>query len=247
MSIHFLNWNKEDFLKLKYIYKYVALENFLKMLEGNYIHMLNPQEWKDPYESRFLCQEYKLVETEEMRHPFRDKLLATCFTHPSNCEAQWNTYSKGKPVVQISFKTETLLEQLLKAEGSDLYIGQVRYFNTRNDDNIKDEICAILNNVIPPTDEDWLRIMLLKRSPYSYEKEIRFLTVNDKNDKKEYQLHLSDITCAIEKVTLDPDNSKIYGCIEETKGLLTERNIQISKSGLYKKPKKLEPIKVYKK
>lgn len=37
MSIHFLNWNKEDFLKLKYIYKYVALENFLKMLEGNYI------------------------------------------------------------------------------------------------------------------------------------------------------------------------------------------------------------------
>lgn len=246
MNIHFLNWNKEDFLNLKYIYKYVAIDNFLNMLKENYIYMANPQEWKDPYESRLLMQKYVFNENgTPKQYPFKDKLFATCFTSPSSCEAQWNMYSKNEPAVQISFKIETLLEELLKNEGPDLYIGLVKYFNTVNGNNIKDEIRAILSNVIPPTTEDWLRIMLLKRSPYSYEREIRFLAI--KENEKELHLKFTDITSAIDKVTLDPDDSNICNQIEEVDELLSVKGIRMSKSILYKRPKNLKPIEIYNK
>ena len=46
--ISFVNITKEEFLKTKFLYKHLPLENALKTLEDKTLWFANPITWKDP-------------------------------------------------------------------------------------------------------------------------------------------------------------------------------------------------------
>lgn len=112
---------------------------------------------------------------------WRDRVFCCCFTESAACEAHWNIYSRGEIGIECKFDRKELLNLL---EQSDLrvYIGRVEYMKTSD---IKKKISQIPFN--PPiafnmrSAEHKVRLLLLKRKAFEYEKEIRIVIV--KKDK----------------------------------------------------------------
>lgn len=243
MNIRFLNWSKEDFLELKYLYRYMEFNDLEEMLKTNTINFKDPKKWIDPYETRMLVRKYKFSDDKPINYPFNDSLSAYCFTSPENCEAHWKVYNRETIIVQVSFIVEKLLEKLnISNEIPDLYIGQVEYFKKNEIDK---EAVKILNKEPSLlTDEDWLKIMLLKRITYKYEKEIRFMTINGGGHELP-KLVFDNIKDVIEHVTIEPQiDESDKDDILKKKSILKKYGLDVSESQLYYKAKEYKTLKI---
>lgn len=177
MAVKFINITREEFLENKLIFKYMPLEHALSTLNHQYLWFANPTTWVDPFEKRFIITKYSDGST----FAWRDRVFCCCFTESAACEAHWNIYSRGEIGIECKFDRVELLN-LLEQSDLRIYIGRVEYMKTSD---IKKKLSQIPFN--PPiafnmrTVEHKVRLLLLKRKAFEYEKEIRIVIV--KKDK----------------------------------------------------------------
>lgn len=189
------------------LYKYMDLESALLCLEKRVkgskvekkpnLRFVEPTSWDDQYEGRFYNACYKqldgrgiMVGVDPKEAPF---LYACCFSSKRENEAAWVLYSHNRTglasrCVEFKLNRVKLREQLVKNLNScSVYIGPVRYFNKEKIDCVHEKIGKFNQ---PNDDYDkyfrpfikecYLNLLLMKRSVFEHEKEVRvFIVPND--------------------------------------------------------------------
>lgn len=223
MPVKFINMTEQEFLQKTLIHKNCPLEYCLDILDNRRIWFANPTTWQDPFESMFLTFQYKLSAGKLVNHPWNKRIYATCMTETSTCEAYWNVYSHQQIGMSLAIKRDVLLNELKRycqISKTTIFIGKVEYQKTSNIvGNLKAN--SFINPYLTPagirTEEAKVRLLLLKRSAYGYENEIRFFIVKKKaSELKGIHMGFScQPTDLISTITIDPNvKEKVFGLIK---------------------------------
>ncbi len=219
-----------------FFYKYLSLDTVLTIFridqqKGEALQTLRfvePPSWDDQFESHFYNANYSKVNSNKNNIP---KLYASCFTHREESEPAWQIYNKGKDgigkrCVQLRLNQIGLRNELVKninnsliAEGpveyKSRYTINTLHLSTDKDDNT--------NNIFEEyfsyfTLDNYLRLLLLKRTAYEHEQEVRIFVI-DENTKlgrkakdKEKASHKDikiDWLAVLEGIRVDPECSDI--------------------------------------
>lgn len=176
---------------LEHAYKYMTLEAFTLSLLKSTWQFAEPTRWNDEYEGRFYRADYNALKV--CNCP--SKMYATCITGEKANEAAWKVYAHGQGLgsrcIQIKINMNALRKELsngisnhcFDTEGT-IYEGTVFY-------DLSDQEIKTLN---APSGayydtffdsfnmESFLKLLLIKRKAYEYEKETRLFFV-----PKDYQ------------------------------------------------------------
>ena len=195
-------------------YKYFPIETAIKCLENETMAFVEPSRWNDAYESLYYEADYSEVSSNYKDHP---RVFATCATNQKYDEPAWRIYS-GEDNICVQFELDRfqLRYALLKAmdDSDDIYEGTVQYASKyiienvarRKRINIKTGIETnnklydefIAHDGLPFCIDNYLNLLLLKRSDFGHEKETRFFIVKnhdilDEAEKaKEKTIEISD-------------------------------------------------------
>lgn len=237
MAIHFVRITREDFLSKSLLHKYMPLENALRTLEDKSLWFSNPTCWPDPFEKRFIEGTY-----EGKPFKWKGRVFCNCMTETATSEAYWKTYSQQSIGVSFAIKRFQLLTELETIQDQyDIYIGKAEYKPTKL---IRKPLKQIpFDKPVPNfgTPEFYARMLLLKRTAFKYEDEIRMMILKKTPTKEngfvlKYRCENTDL---IRTITLDPSlkeyTFKLFKDIFiEKYGFATEGfNYRVQQSKLY--------------
>lgn len=152
------------------------------------LRFVEPPYWDDEYERRFYTADYSKVDSDPMKTP---RLFATCFATRRDSEPAWMVYDRaGKRCVQFCINQVALRTELArKLKGFFIVEGAVEYVNNYNLNTLhlsKDqdgESIDFYNQYFTDFSlEKYLHLLLLKRTAFEHEREIRVF-IRRKNDK----------------------------------------------------------------
>jgi hypothetical protein len=252
-GIVYLDENVRDYFcgdeKPMTLYRYMDC----KYLKENRLRFLSPAKWNDPYERLFLNSKY-LLHKEEIECPLKNRVFCICFTRASSSEAAWKVYRK---TTKFSLRTGDFLNLLkLYTEDYKIYIGEVSYKSQTSfvRDSIRKLTGLTSNDFLQSNEEAWVKLLLLKRAAFEYEKEIRVILISKKNIETQkdaiyldFPVPIKDLFHHVELAPILPDFIKDYNptvVYDELIELGFEPN-QISESSLFKdvKPRHLRIFK----
>jgi hypothetical protein len=246
MSVYFLGIeDKSNFVKqYKNIYRYVSIDHLLKILAKNKFSFVNPMKWKDPYEKYFLERPY-ILKNREISLPIKGKTFACCFSGTSNSEAYWSVYTPNSDGVRIEFNTQVFLEEFLeKIQNVDIFIGPVKYFNTKEFPTANINILKLINSIERKSDLiSQVELLYRKRVAFEYEDEIRIIVLPKVFRKDSEEVNYSiDLIKYISNITFDPRFGMEHFKLVK-KVFMSKYRIRVSKASLYRDIK-LKPFKL---
>ena len=223
-------------------YKYISLEAVMsifrkvdadKLKEGQRnppqtMRFVEPPAWPDQYERRFYTADYKKVKIYPNAAP---KLYATCFTPCKDSEPAWQVYNRrkeglGARCVQFRFNQVALREELVKnLEDCTIVEGVVDYQSNSFIDELhlsttKDGQPSKLYDYYFSdfTLDNFINLLLLKRTAFDYEKEVRIFLIFDEDNNESKSMTKEEIIpknisldwlSFIEEIRVDPNCSEI--------------------------------------
>ncbi len=212
-------WQKEpltykDGFSIDYIYKYLDIEAFIKTLKKGFLFN-QPSAWPDPYEKVFYNAKYTNIDNRYTPNP----LYVCCFTTGEETDAGWKQYVSnsglGARCVRIRLNSNRLISFLnnyAEKQHCNIYIGAVTYeYKEQEIDEFYRKGTKMNSFLFTKFSlNNYLSLLLVKRSAYYTEKELRIFVVPDNNDRKRRKeklfiplgLKWNDI---IKEVLLSPD------------------------------------------
>lgn len=183
----FLNKETEQLFNedKKALYRVISIDRLIEILDKDKWAFVSPTMWNDPYEKAFIEAEYHhnrkkfflpikpIRSGENMQY----SLFAMCWTETRESEAFWKTYTPNSDGVKITVWAKDLLAILKKIRDYDVYIGKACYesfedlYSFKGDDEYWKQLMSKTIN------ETHLKLMLKKRIPFNYEKEVRIILV----------------------------------------------------------------------
>lgn len=208
----FASWKKGNNIQYKrigvppknttYYYKYLSLDTVLTILRKDpdkpkvvpTLRFIEPPAWDDQYESHFYNANYGKVTKNKNSIP---KLYATCFTPREESEPAWQIYNRekdgiGKRCVQFRFNQIELRKELIKnlhdcliVEGTVEYVSKylikTLHLSTDAKDNHSDTFDKYFSDF---TIDNYIKLLLLKRTAYEHEQEVRIFIIYEKDKLK---------------------------------------------------------------
>ena len=177
LSLKFLNCN--SFVNT--LYKYMTASRVLDILEKepHQIGFVTPDSWYDPYETKFLDTDYSALGGYK-----QPKIYCFCARMDNlNEEASWKIYKKdNEPLLRLSIRTINLLlslDEFAKENECDLYFSKIDYRLKRKEiDSLNVPSNQYYHEFFDGfNDEQYLKVMSLKRRAFSYENEYRIFVV----------------------------------------------------------------------
>lgn len=185
------------------IYRIDKLEHFLKAAKGKTLYLSNPCSWKDPWENFILRNDAFLHDGRTVDFSsLRDSFFAQCWSTPPDCEGLWSTRyfaatndrkarkNKTKTnnvrLVKITSTVRKLMREVYKFNdetGHEKFcIGAVQYkdadaIRTIHSQSFKDPNPERIKN-------DIMDSLLIKRTSFCYEKEVRLICHTQSSGKK---------------------------------------------------------------
>lgn len=189
-----------DIAKGPSYYKYFPMDTAIKCLENGTIAVVEPSRWNDAYESLYYEADYSQVSTKYDTHP---RVFATCVTNKMYDEPAWRIYSGDDNVcVQFELDRPKFRLALLNAlkDKDSIYEGNVQYASKRTVESIckrkkKNSNGFLIDNGFytdfiehggaPFSIDNYLNLLLVKRTDFTHEQETRFLIIKHEDlDKK---------------------------------------------------------------
>ena len=214
-KITYINFTKEELNKINnsFLVKYMPLSKAIQSLEEHYLWFAAPEKWSDPFEKRFITNVWEpnnIYKTQG--HPWKNRTYCLCMTNTTISEAHWIVYSRQE--IGISFKIKfgeliKILEQKVKENEYDIYIGRVNY---KPEKKILQPLPKMDFMQSSLGEKDFLaELLFLKRNAFKYENEVRIILVRKEDDEIAKNLHkvgglkieFKDVQ-PIERVTIDP-------------------------------------------
>lgn len=158
----------------------MPLDRFVTSVNKNEFIFVSPSTWKDPFERLYFnvdCSSHG-YETENIA------CLCVSDKSSTNEDASWKAYAdKGEKAVRLAINKVLFLEKLeefAKKNGYEVYIGKAQYWLEKKDIMNLYKPGSPYHNLffpMPMKRMHYLSVMLLKRSAFSYENEIRIFLV----------------------------------------------------------------------
>ncbi len=169
----------------KMFWRYIPLSRLEEMLNKNQLIFVYPELWKDPYEKLYLKTDFSALNN--YNRP--DKIYCLCGRGNGNEEASWKVYSDGsEPLICVRFNLKKLLPRIRSfvKNNCNIYYSKVSYVLSEKEINgIHKNISPLYNDYFPSSfsEEDYVRLMSLKRQSFAYEGEYRIFIVPQRNYK----------------------------------------------------------------
>lgn len=194
------------------LYKYMDLETALICLSKKTIRLVQPSEWQDKYERHFYNGDYSNITTD---HNIIPKLWACCFTTCKMSEASWSRYRYGKlglgnhcvkfQISRSEFRKYLRKDKRIKFTFEGLMDYSVSDYDIQHL-HLKSSHLYDICFGLPFSIEQYLSLLLLKRSAFNYENEFRFMvTQKNVNALEKYIFINIEWRNLIESVEVDKD------------------------------------------
>ena len=231
----FINLNPSD--KNKFIYRYLSFSRLVEIFSTNTYQLINPSLWDDPYEQWLTSAKFDLG-SDQLDLGFRNSFFGSCWTKKNSSNAMWRIYSPDKSAVRIRTTPKLLGDAIQQALGpaskSIAFIGKVQYLSQAMISE-KAESLAIAT-LSTQSELAAAKSLLIKRSSFSHEEEVRILLVDRSFNEKVLPISI-DPHNVIQSVMIDSrapieliDVYKKY--LKDTLGFKG----RVSKSTLYDHP-----------
>jgi hypothetical protein len=181
-----------------HVYRYMSYSTFIRCLLSGAFRFSEPSQWPDKFESRF----YNAIYTPPKKDIIPYKVYAFCTTAKRDSEPSWLMYAANEPTIQIKIKRLKWLESLHnwnKKNGTnqfEIYEAPVNYdlkeSHIANIHKPKSNLNGVTRDMTGHKElfdnfdlDSYLSLLLLKRKAYSYEDEIRYMIVQQDEEKKD--------------------------------------------------------------
>lgn len=171
----------------KTVFKYMPLDRFVKSVDDKVLTFVSPEKWYDPFE-----QLYYGIDCSKKGY-YTEDIVCMCISEKSstNEDASWRVYAgPSNKTVRISIEQDKLLQLLenyATSKDYEVYIGKVNYsFEKKDIQGLHNMSSPYYNVFFPKTMrvEHYLSLMLLKRSAFKYENEVRIFMVKNNISEK---------------------------------------------------------------
>lgn len=179
------------------VYRYAPIAEALAFCDGR-LSFVSPQCWPDKYESHVVDKIFSKNSRFKNSTPF-----VKCFSVAHSSEAMWRTYSGPGGLVRVGVGLGDLIAALDTAAGPlghKIYIGRVRYLIA---EKVRNAVVQVSNDSSAAKRSDLMSALLLKRSAFLYENEVRVAIIPTKC--KDAVLNISNVSVKkIRRILLDP-------------------------------------------
>lgn len=203
------------------IYRVLSADRLLETIRTGGLTMVHPTKWEDPFEnlldSTLIGNRYPIMgsgpEADAKMMAFRDKAAALrlppfgqCWTWNVETDAMWRIYSPDKLGAKIKTTPRLLIDALKESDGSSggqhCFIGSVRY---KSESAIRVDFKRMLNRLDPgdPHRAVIAESLMLKRTAFKHEKEVRLLYTGSSSHRDTYFFPL-DHNATIQEIVFDP-------------------------------------------
>jgi hypothetical protein len=225
------------------IYRVITLERFFELIKNNNLVLAKPKLWDDPFEN--LLSKTIIIDQQGFEIGFNvsNDFYGQCWTQKKECDGIWRNYASLQNGVKIQTTVQKLLNIVYNKDDNfskiNTFIGKVEYMS---DKRIKDFLKNpnFLNWVLDSSVKNIAKTLLIKRSEFRYEKEVRVLfasqqkenIINNTKDIKKFNLSPIDF---IEGIVFAPKmDNNLFNIYQEQLIKSGFNKKIISKSELYK-------------
>lgn len=208
-SIPQINWREEsknlyvdpglDQISHYSVYRYCSVAEALLMCGGN-ISFATPKKWPDKYENHLVERLFSKSAPFSKAVPF-----VKCFSIEYSSEAMWRIYTGPGGLVRFGIKISELVEALKECKkpfAAKMYIGRVRYMDPAK---MRSELDLIVKNKPKAVMANAMPALLMKRSGFSFENELRVAMLPASRTIKHQVVTLSEFPFAkINRLLIDP-------------------------------------------
>jgi hypothetical protein len=249
MAVFFLNDETKNLFNEEKtaLYRVLSIDRLIELLEKDKWAFVSPTLWSDPYEKAFIEAEYHHngenfsipIKPTKVGDQVQYSLFCMCWTETRESDAFWKTYTPNSDGVKIAIWAKDMINAFSKIKDYDVYIGKASYEDYRTLYSFKDDSKfwkRLKSNII---NETHLGLMLKKRIPFSYEKEVRILLVRKSPMERNIaKILIPDSASLIHSFKFDPRMGsymfRVLKSIMINKFQIRENIIRQSR--LYKKP-----------
>jgi hypothetical protein len=233
------------------IYRMFRLEHMRTILRNRVLTLVAPRKWEDP------CEDLVWHTVVHLRSKalgvFRYHVHAQCWSMEVESDALWRIYStfarevttgRNTSIAQEGVRVRTTARRLLRALWSaspvdpikSCFLGGVRYMPKRE---VFQEITEITRSLLDdlPNGRKQAESLLLKRTPFAWEREARLILVNHQTGARHDDLFEIpvDPNALFKQLTLDPRLSTDDVRDRETELRALGFKGEIVQSGLYQR------------
>lgn len=233
-----------------FLYRITKYDRLLSMIKEKKNVLVRPSLWEDPYENFLLSGEGILPNGQKVSlEELKNKHYAQCWSKKEECDGLWRNFrSKDDFAVKIKVKAFDLFNEFYDMTNGfhslSYFIGQVNYISEDTVKSYFDENINILSNsgqYLP-----FIRALLIKRSQFEYEEEVRLIfnqpskddIANVKNpwDGTDLFSYVIDPNLLIDEIIFEPwiDDADFKAKEKELRTI--GYTGKINKSSLYDKP-----------
>ena len=188
-----------------YIYRIFTKDRLFQLFRDRKNVLVWPSKWEDPFENFVLKSPVQTEGGEMGTFAFHDDFYGQCWTLLQASDAMWRIYSPNKDAVRVRTTIEKLGRNLSEPLGQwahvQAFIGKVEY---RSDRALREFSGSIFKNGLNA--EALARSLLIKRSAFRHEREIRLLYLEKENVKHPDGLfrYAVDPHALIDQIMIDP-------------------------------------------
>lgn len=186
-SAYTLNFDKTfDDLLFTPIYRVFSLEKFLTSLNSNQLFLFKAKHSEDPFEA-FLLKQLIWKKDGSENYPFNPLYLENFFiqswTFLEESYLLWNAYAPNKDGIIVKSTIGKMADLFLKnhVNWGEFYLGKVLY---QTEEAIKKQFedKSMVKKLMSHKGKDvLLNSLLIKRTPFMHEEEVRLLYVSNHN------------------------------------------------------------------
>ena len=227
------------------IYRIMKFDYFIDWLENHHLRLISPVNWEDPYEN-FLSKNIDLFKDGKQIDltGVMKKYYCQCWSLVEESDLLWRVYSPDNLGVRLETSVGRYFKHIEnkvrvqfdipKNEFVTIQIGKVEYKSQSDIEAILKDSELYRKKFL---DKNFSNNFLIKRNPFSSEKEVR-LILNDfdyKNKNYPYFIIKNEDFDFLEKITFDPRiDEKVYKAKRDKIISLGIDKNKITKSDLYK-------------
>lgn len=168
------------------IYRVIAVKWLVELFDQGKLTLADPKEvWKDPFESPLHDLSFVAGDDQMSVKPFFEEVYGQCWTQRSETDYMWDYYGKPGMSVIIESTPSRLLGVLNDAiplsiksgnhERDICFVGAVEYLE---EEHLRDRFTSrgcLVSEFAGTGRQGPVNILLLKRTKYEYEKEVRLV------------------------------------------------------------------------
>lgn len=183
------------------VYRIIGLSRLYELFEKRANVLVKPHKWDDPFENFMVNVKARLPTGEVVEFGQRHEFYGQCWSLKASSDAMWRIYSMDARSVRIKVRIRKLVETLAATARGEVFAGKVRYMTST-------ALLAWAKRALQREQAPHVRLLaktlLVKRTAFSHEQEIRLLYFEPGDLQPSLFTYRVDPHDLIEDIVVDP-------------------------------------------